>query len=379
MSSTTTPLDVLAALRERYTAMLSEGEHQIHHAKEQLIHLNALLLDQMLPVGAVLEPLPVKAALAPAPMPAEEITVVESSGPVAAPKRVSAAAKKAAKNGKQQPFLRETALPLLRPYVGLTKTDAVAKVMEDHTGQIIYLDDVIKILHGDLDPVTLRQERARMRNLMWRGADRGLWDKVKGQESAYTFKSALLTPDSKVKGKSGRAARLKVAPAPLPVEAKPVATKAAKAPKAAKAAPKAAAKATPKASKAVAAKAPKATPKASKAVTAKAPKAAPKATTKAVASKAAPAKAKPGRPGKKAAVAPMAATGASLMGSVEKVLQANKGKPMTADEIATSLFGEMDRNKLAEVKKQISDRLAKGVKYKRWQRVANKIGVYMFA
>jgi hypothetical protein len=378
MSSTTTPLDVLAALRERYTAMLSEGEHQIHHAKEQLIHLNALLLDQMLPVGAVLEPLPVKAALAPASTPAEEITVVESSGPAAAPKRVSAAAKKAAKNGKQ-PFLRETALPLLRPYVGLTKTDAVAKVMEDHTGQIIYLDDVIKILHGDLDPVTLRQERARMRNLMWRGADRGLWDKVKGQESAYTFKSALLTPDSKVKGKSGRAARLKVAPAPLPVEAKPVTTKAAKAPKAPKAAPKTAAKA----SKAVVAKAPKAAPKtaakASKAVVAKAPKAAPKATTKAIATKAVPAKAKPGRPGKKAVAAPMAATGASLMGSVEKVLQANKGKPMTADEIATSLFGEMDRNKLAEVKKQISDRLAKGVKYKRWQRVANKIGVYMFA
>jgi hypothetical protein len=189
-----------------------------------------------------------------------------------------------------------------------------------------------------------------MRNLMWRGADRGLWDKVQGQESAYTYKANLLTPNSKVVGKSGRAARitksaLAAAPAPLPVAAKPVT---AKGPKTSRGAKAAATRAANKAAKL-------------------APK--PVKTTKL---------GRPGKSGKKSASV-IPDLGASLMGSVEKVLQANKGKPMTADEIAISLYGELERTKLADVKKQISDRLAKGVKYKRWQRVANKIGVYMYA
>jgi uncharacterized protein YfaS (alpha-2-macroglobulin family) len=66
------------------------------------------------------------------------------------------------------------------------------------------------------------------------------------------------------------------------------------------------------------------------------------------------------------------------MGSVEKVLQDNRGTPMRAEAIATALFGELSPARLAEVKKQIADRLAKGAKAKRWQRVPQQSGVYVY-
>jgi hypothetical protein len=152
--SSATIVNSLASLREHYTAMLSESEHQANFAKQQLIHLNALLLDQMLPVGSTptVAPAPVrvKAALPPAPEVEEDEEEEEEEEEIpvfkAKPAVKTSPEPRALTRGGRKQFLRETALPLLRPYVGLTKTDAVAKVMEDHTGEIIYLDDVIKIL-----------------------------------------------------------------------------------------------------------------------------------------------------------------------------------------------------------------------------------------
>jgi hypothetical protein len=66
------------------------------------------------------------------------------------------------------------------------------------------------------------------------------------------------------------------------------------------------------------------------------------------------------------------------MGAVEQVLQDNRGTPMWAEEIATALFGELSPARRVEMKKDIADRLAKGTKANRWQRVPKQLGVYVY-
>jgi hypothetical protein len=399
-SQTATLIDGLAALRDRYISMLSDAEHQAEHAKVQLVHLNALLVDQMFSPGlapanlgtAEFQPASSSAALPPAvadipvfiaPAPAV------SSVPVAPRGKRAAAPKAPVTKGRKAPgqmsksSTRETVLPLLPPYGGLTKIQAVQRVMEENSGKEIHLDEVIRILHGELDKITLRQERGRMRNLMWRGADRKLWDKIRGKDSYYTLKMSLLTSSPAAKTTTGRgrgkakAAAEPVAAAtaaPTAATAAKTTTRATKAPKATKVAkPVKAAKPT-RITKAAAAKAAKA--EAEAAALASAKKETPIRIIKAKDTKPARGAAKTAA---KATAAPNIDPGSSLMGSVEQVLRANKGKSMTAEEIATAIFGNLDRNMLTQVKKQISDRLAKGVKYKRWQRVPNKIGSYIYA
>jgi hypothetical protein len=394
-SQTATLIDGLAALRARYISMLSDAEHQAEHAKVQLVHLNALLVDQMFapelaPANlgtAEFQSASSSAALPPAvaDIPVFIAPAPAVSAPVASRGKKAAAPKAPVTKGRKAPgqmsksSTRETVLPLLPPYGGLTKIQAVQRVMEEHSGKEIHLDEVIRILHGDLDKITLRQERGRMRNLMWRGADRKLWDKIRGKDSYYTLKMSLLSSSSAAKTTTGRG-RGKGKAAAEPVAAATAAPKAAKAAKTTTRAPKA-----PKATKAAKpVKAAKPT-RITKAAAAKAAKA--EAAAKATAKKETPIRiikakdTKPARGATKAAAkaAPSIDAGSSLMGSVEQVLRANKGKSMTAEEIATAIFGNLDRNMLTQVKKQISDRLAKGVKYKRWQRVPNKIGSYIYA
>ncbi|MBW4553997.1 MAG: hypothetical protein KME35_23265 [Aphanocapsa sp. GSE-SYN-MK-11-07L] len=79
---------------------------------------------------------------------------------------------------------------------------------------------------------------------------------------------------------------------------------------------------------------------------------------------------------RKAATAKPAIAG-SLMGSVEQVLRDNQGTPMRAEAIATAIYGNLAPANLAEVKKDVADRLAKGAKAKRWQRVPQQLGVYV--
>jgi hypothetical protein len=399
-SQTATLIDGLAALRDRYISMLSDAEHQAEHAKVQLVHLNALLVDQMFSPGlapanlgtAEFQPASSSAALPPAAadIPVFIAPVPAVSAPVAPRGKKAAAPKAPVTKGRKAPgqmsksSTRETVLPLLPPYGGLTKIQAVQRVMEEHSGKEIHLEEVIRILHGELDKITLRQERGRMRNLMWRGADRKLWDKIRGKDSYYTLKMSLLTSSPAAKTTTGRGRGKAKAAAAEPVAAATAAPTAAKAAKTTTRAPKA-----PKAAKAAKpVKAVKPT-RITKAAAAKAAKAEAEAAAKATAKKETPIriiKAKDAKPARgatktaaKATAAPSIDAGSSLMGSVEQVLRANKGKSMTAEEIATAIFGNLDRNMLTQVKKQISDRLAKGVKYKRWQRVPNKIGSYIYA
>jgi hypothetical protein len=319
-SNATNFLNTLIALRDRYLVHATTSDQQASYAREQLNHINALLVDQMIaPESSAMAIAPspdfpvLLGASLPAVTPDKSIPAVKAQPkqpkPTAASKRQIKAAPESKPSttpaGKQETTQRDTVLPLLPPFAGLSKTQAVAKLMADQAGQVLSLDQIIEQLHGELDESALRQERKRMRTILWRGVDSKRWEKVKGKDSHYTLPTKLLPAShGKATGK-----------------------------------PKSAATTTKTARET-------------------------KAATNTVKTR-------------KAATAKPAIAG-SLMGSVEKVLQDNRGTPMRAEAIATALFGELSPARLAAVKKDVSDRLAKGAKAQRWQRVPKQLGVYVY-
>jgi hypothetical protein len=140
-----------------------------------------------------------------------------------------------------------------------------------------------------------------------------------------------------------------------------------KAPKAATKAPKAAAKA-PKA--AAITKAP-AKPKRAEIISVVSPKGkAVKVAAKAIATP----KAKGGKSGKLSMKAPYGSL--TMLEAIGSVLEANKGKPVSADSVVDMLYGSLSANQLKVAKDRVTKSLSKGKIEDRWDRVPNQMGVY---
>jgi hypothetical protein len=313
-SSTTPFVETLIALRDLYLAAILTTPQQASYAREQLNHINALLIDQGMPLeaGSLFPPAhqPSAGQNSPAPVVADPIEekptpsakpphtksrkAVGKTPAIANPTRSTTPIQ--AQPGKSS---RETILVLLPEFTGMSKTAAVAQVIADHSGQTLHLDDIIRLLHGTLDEFALREERKRMRTILWQGVERQRWERVKGKDAHYTLSNKLLSSATRSKGKSpGK---------PAPAQSLPSQRK----------------------------------------------------QTGKVKSE------------------PIPVISGSLMGAVEKVLADNRGIPMRAEAIAEVLYGKLSPARFLEVKKQISDRLAKGVKTQRWQRVSKQVGVYV--
>jgi hypothetical protein len=148
----------------------------------------------------------------------------------------------------------------------------------------------------------------------------------------------------------------------------PTPVKLVKAPKAVAKAPKAAAKA-PKAAAAIT-KAPTKTKRAE--IISIAP---PKGkATKVVAKAVAAPKAKGGRSGKLTMKAPYGSL--TMLDAIGSVLEANKGKPVSADSVVDILYGSLSANQLKIAKDRVTKSLSKGKIEDRWDRVPNQMGVY---
>ena len=63
-------------------------------------------------------------------------------------------------------------------YRGLSKIDAVQKVLSDRAGQRVHLEDILAELFGDLTKDELIAEKTRINQVMIRGVKRGLWRRV---------------------------------------------------------------------------------------------------------------------------------------------------------------------------------------------------------
>ena len=70
-------------------------------------------------------------------------------------------------------------------YRGLSKINAVQKVLSDRAGQRIHLEDIITNLYGVLTKDELTAEKTRLNQVMIRGCKKGLWKRVGRYRGRY--------------------------------------------------------------------------------------------------------------------------------------------------------------------------------------------------
>ena len=93
----------------------------------------------------------------------------------AAPKATSAKASRG----------REQVLLLPDEFEGLSKIEAVEKVLGEHPGTVVSIPDIIERLYGKLSGAELKAEKDRIKDVMTRGIKRGLWSRAEGVASSY--------------------------------------------------------------------------------------------------------------------------------------------------------------------------------------------------
>jgi hypothetical protein len=343
MNSQDSPiLEQLIALRDHYQVLVEQHEHKVIHARQQLTHINALLVDQFLPASG-------SAALSIAALQQEPSFLPAISGATAALSSLSApdaptgvasddtddddedeselmATTAAQSSPDLKRFGPQTKLPLLKPYAHLSKIGAVKQVLQENQGNVLQADSIIKTLYGDLSIEDLRDERIRIRATLNLGVRQGLWTRLKGRGGRYTLepqKAQSATAKTKTKAEKstrGRGARAASAPVEKPAGKRGAKSVAATAKSPAKAAAKSAAKMSPTGRR---------------------------------------------------------LRGGSLMERVINVMRAHPGEVMTSESVAQEIFGSLQGGERAKARRRISDIFSKGVPLKHWRRVQNQKGAYI--
>ena len=96
--------------------------------------------------------------------------------------------KAAVSKPKQASRGREQVLSLPDEFEGLSKIEAVSKVLTDQSGTVMHIEDIIERLYGELPKAELKAEKDRMKDVMTRGVKRGLWSRASGIPSSFVVK-----------------------------------------------------------------------------------------------------------------------------------------------------------------------------------------------
>ena len=96
--------------------------------------------------------------------------------------------KAAVSKPKQASRGREQVLSLPTEFEGLSKIEAVSKVLADQSGTVMHIEDIIERLYGELPKAELKAEKDRMKDVMIRGVKRGLWSRASGIPSSFVVK-----------------------------------------------------------------------------------------------------------------------------------------------------------------------------------------------
>lgn len=192
----------LIELRSHYQALLDEQQQKANQAKEQLSHLNALLLDQLvwqtqqsISLPTALEdqqrslygiaPEKESLQLSDADTPSD---VEEQSEPEQAAFSIE--------DTNESRLVSAQKTPMLPKYQNLTKIQAVEKLLQENPGSILHVDYIIRSLYGELDATEIKAEKPRMYDTLSQGTEKGLWDKVPDQASCYTINLELVEPSA---------------------------------------------------------------------------------------------------------------------------------------------------------------------------------------
>ncbi|MBW4549900.1 MAG: hypothetical protein KME35_02065 [Aphanocapsa sp. GSE-SYN-MK-11-07L] len=316
-------IDQLIDQRDRYQSYLDHCNQQATHARQQLVRINALLLDQFLPTpDASTIALPATLHEFPDPSPLTSGTsapeVDQLSKP--APKANSKPSKPAIALNAKPPADKKRPgsplqLPLLAPYRSMSKIAAVGQVLQAHRGSSVKPETIIQSLYGELSAADQKAEQGRMRATLNQGVRKGLWSKSKGRGGDYALEQPKPSSKTAVEQPPSKAKPSRSALSPGRKSQKP-----------------------PK---------PKSQP----------------ATEQAVAETA------PGR-GK--------ARGQSLMEQVIDVMLAHPREAMTSEAVAKEIFGSLPSREWAAIRKRISGVFSQGVKEGKWERVPNESGAYIY-
>jgi hypothetical protein len=107
-----------------------------------------------------------------------------------APKASESKAPTATRKAKTRTPGSRDSLPLLKEYEGMTKLEAISKVLTEQSGHVLHQDSIIQLLYGDLSPDTLNEETRRLRASLFQGVRKGLWQKAPKQPSSYLVKTS---------------------------------------------------------------------------------------------------------------------------------------------------------------------------------------------
>jgi hypothetical protein len=110
----------------------------------------------------------------------------------------------------------------LPAYRGMSKREAIAQILEQHSGEALHQDTIIQSLYGDLSPQDVKDERVRIKTALLTGVKDGKWQKA-FEPSSYFIKAPATSAKPK---RPGRKPEPSKEPKPEPVaEAKPVTVK----------------------------------------------------------------------------------------------------------------------------------------------------------
>ena len=130
---------------------------------------------------------PTEASESAAPeLPETPSTKAETSSAKLGLKQSKPKTKKAAvSKPKQASRGREQVLSLPTEFEGLSKIEAVSKVLAEQSGTVMHIEDIIKRLYGELPKAELKAEKDRVKDVMTRGVKRGLWGRASGIPSSF--------------------------------------------------------------------------------------------------------------------------------------------------------------------------------------------------
>jgi hypothetical protein len=189
MPPSTTPLqsltDSLIALKTQYERSLAEASTNASHLREQLSHVNALLLNQLLPSNRVVPQLTQSTA----DVPVVEAAIFQSSAQSLAALAAAEAPASAIPNHKastREPKVateptpasgKRSTRPMLPAYRGLTRLEAIAQLLQTTPGQDVTTDRVSEGLFGKLSAADHKAERKSLNTQMYKGQTLKLWRK----------------------------------------------------------------------------------------------------------------------------------------------------------------------------------------------------------
>jgi len=163
----------LITFKAQLERSLTEAETKASHLREQLSHVNALLLNQLVSPQAPIKSAEPALTLDEADAQVERLALAPAvtEAPVSDTPKPKAPPEPTPASGKRNPR------PLLPAYAGLTRVEAIAQLLQTTPGQNVTADQVSEGLFGKLSAADHKAERKSLNTQLYKGQSQKLWQK----------------------------------------------------------------------------------------------------------------------------------------------------------------------------------------------------------